>query len=448
MDPLEAHNDQLRRAADPETPADELDALAHNLLLQATIARNPSASGPTLERLGNIAADFAIAEAVASHPNTPLPTLLKLARRHPAAFLANPALLLHLLEQPDFPMSIQADTLQQLVTDQAAPPGLLGVLSRHELEEIAEAARMHVSLAGEAGADWAEQLEEAIWGIKIPQSSTQIPTLLAMGAVPRWLIPPLLISDSIALRQAAAASPATPPELVETVLRAGSEADLTTEAPPDPTLEPRWLERLARGGVWSSGLAAVHPNTPPALLTRLSGHSSGRIRRLVATNPKLPPGAMPRLASDKDRHVRLAVARNPNAPGPVLARLAQDRAPGVIAAAAAHPNLPLDVLERLASHAEWEPREGVAKNPVTPPRILELLADDGERSVVFATARHPSLPEHVIVKLSQHSIIGVRTISEQRLKNLPPPPPPPEAPARQETASGGSAPAHRLPPPP
>ena len=87
-------------AQDPEATSETLLSLldkddATNRLL----ARHPRASADLLEKLSH-SSDKATRQAVASHPNTAPPTLVRLGQQFPKEFLANPALDLLLMASP------------------------------------------------------------------------------------------------------------------------------------------------------------------------------------------------------------------------------------------------------------------------------------------------------------------------------------------------------------
>jgi hypothetical protein len=117
--------DLRAEAAALHTPAERLRELARRPALAPIVASNPGAGADLLRELGSIddhtpfatfAARVPVARvaahqllaggnptlaAVASNPNTPVETLLRLAGAYPEQFCANPALPLLLLENPN-----------------------------------------------------------------------------------------------------------------------------------------------------------------------------------------------------------------------------------------------------------------------------------------------------------------------------------------------------------
>jgi hypothetical protein len=94
-------------------------------------------------------------------------------------------------------------------------------------------------------------------------------------------------------------------------------------------------------------VVAGNPNTPGAVLNRLSADTSPSIRRAVAINPKTAPELLKRLACDQIGEVRLAVTENPNAPLDILIALSADHDVDVRYGIAENPHLPENLLFKL-----------------------------------------------------------------------------------------------------
>ena len=65
--------------------------------------------------------DETIRKAVARHPNTPLEAVLRLAEKHPAAVLENPARSVWSVEQPGFLSEASPEALAALLRQEMAP---------------------------------------------------------------------------------------------------------------------------------------------------------------------------------------------------------------------------------------------------------------------------------------------------------------------------------------
>ena len=89
----------------------------------------------------------------AQDPNTSPEVLRPLARRYPVAFCSNPAAPLFLLENPLF-FHFHFVRLMQILRDENLPRWLVEHLALHRAACVAEAAGMHVALAGEATEPW------------------------------------------------------------------------------------------------------------------------------------------------------------------------------------------------------------------------------------------------------------------------------------------------------
>ena len=374
-----------REAADPRTAPERLRELAQDPLLAPIVASNPAANAQLLRALAEGDGTQTRA-AVTSHPNAPLDLLLQLAGEFPAAFCANPVLPLLLLEQPDLPARMGADALRSLLRYAGVPVGLLRWIAAHAPPPEAEAARLHIALAGEAGADWTEHARAALWKVPPPSYSDLLLELLTLGAVPAWLLEMLAAVGDPEVREAVARSPHTPRALLRSLRRAGASGDLRAYAWPNQPSDPEILAWLAAGGVYARRVAARNPWTPAPVLARLAADPDRSVRQGVARNSATDPGLLTRLAADRAPDVRQLVARHTSAPQ-LLERLSRDRSRDARFAVARNPHTPQAALERLAVDSDRAIRQGVARNPNTPPAILARLADDVHPRVRAAARR-------------------------------------------------------------
>jgi hypothetical protein len=374
-----------REAADPQTAPERLQELAQLPQIAPIVATNPAATAPLLRILAD-STDATTRAAVAAHPNAPLDLLLHLAGELPAAFCSNPVLPLLLLEQPDLPARMEADTLRRLLGYAGVPPSILRWIAAHAAPPEAEAARLHIMLAGEAGADWPAHARTALWRAAPPSYTELLLELLSLGAIPAWLLEMLAGMGDVEVRTAVVRSPHTPRALLRPLRRAGASGDLRCYAPPAEPGDPETLAWLATGGVYARRVAARNPTTPAPVLARLAADLDRSVRQGVAQNSATPPALLARLATDRAADVRQLVARHAAAPS-LLERLARDLSRDVRLTVGRNPRTPPAALERLASDPERVVRLAVARNPAAPPTILAGLAEDAHPSVRAAIAR-------------------------------------------------------------
>ena len=374
-----------REAADPQTAPERLQELAQLPQIAPIVATNPAATAPLLRALAD-STDATTRAAVAAHPNAPLDLLLQLAGEFPAAFCANPVLPLLLLEQPDLPARMDPDALRRLLCYAGVPQSILRWIAAHAAPPEAEAARLHIMLAGEVGADWPAHARAALWKAAPPSYSDLLLELLGLGAVPTWLLEVLAAMGDVEVRTAVARSPHTPRALLRPLRHAGASGDLRSYALPAEPGDPETLAWLATGGVYARRVAARNPMTLAPVLAQLAADVDRSVRQGVARNSAAPPALLARLATDRAADVRQLVARHAGAPH-LLDRLARDPSRDVRFTVARNPRTPSTTLERLGSDPERVVRQGVARNPATPPAILARLAEDAHPKVRAAIAR-------------------------------------------------------------
>lgn len=164
-----------------------------------------------------------------------------------------------------------------------------------------------------------------------------------------------------------------------------------------------WLEEREDKEVKRS-CAATNPQTPVAILQRLSENHNPNVRKDVATNINVPVSILKKLAQDKNAGVRLAVAQNITMPlpfledTPVLERLAKDRCPDVRFAMADNgsPKMPAAILEHLSQDRNPDVRYAVARNKRTPDYVLAMLAKDKNRNVRLEVANNKRTPDYIL----------------------------------------------------
>jgi hypothetical protein len=428
-----------------------------------------------------------VRRAVAANPNTPTQVLLRLAVHFPEEVLRNPVLELLLLENPNLLAEMRPESRDRLLGSPACwpefvrwalkygeeeallalcrnpllPREALEALQSYPSEKVQQAARLHLGSQAEARA------EAALLEASTEADSAQLFDALALGLVPPWLLGRIAQAPDYALRQAVAAHPQAPPEILAQLLLDEAEEvrQAAAENPRTPQVARRFAqdlllgrplppERLLELSERTPGLRPLllsHPSFPSGALRTFAFDEDWRIRQAVARNPQLDRRLLRRLGQDPDRDVRKAVAANPAAPPDLLERLLCDAdeevrqavlanpavprqtlgwlerlrradpglSPELLARlalekpwarrwAAAHPALPEGVLESCAKDAEWQVRQAVAHNPNTPASVLALLSSDLDHDVRQAVAQHPHTPPEILLVLSQDENPEVR----------------------------------------
>jgi hypothetical protein len=273
-----------------------------------------------------------VLDAVARNPNLPIHLAPACLGKQAAALAANPALPLLLQRNPEFVLESSVSRLLRTVRRLDTPVEILQLLSQHFRPLVADAARLHVRLAGE--------VPEGAWEVLLHEELAALPVggrdwlqeLHAWGLVPEWLaerhhlkatvrpaLPRLPAPDTeiaqmpletLALRYRSGAlepseflsRPDLPDDLVRALVAEELAASCTT----------RWLVLvLAVAGVWTEAL--LHE----------CALSTNWLRRLgAAMNEKTPEKDLRRLRNDANRLVRAVATSTPSAgrgsgrPGP------------------------------------------------------------------------------------------------------------------------------------
>ena len=361
-----------------------------------------------MRRVGGVSDPAALA-ALAADPNTPAETLTLLAGICPAAFCANPALPLLLLENPALPAEFEPASLGRLLSYEAVPEELLAAVAHLARPELAHAARLHVGLAGELAGGLDAAVEAALAAVPTAPDDDLMALLLLLGLAPAWLRPRAEAAVAArpplapAPRRPAAADPAPGPDELAAMLAADSPRD-RARAAADPRLPPELLARAKTEEDWGDGDYGVYealagnPSTPAAVLVELAADRKALAtgaRRAVATNPGAPPEALALLADEYYAlDIPLLLAAHGNLPPEQRERLAAtalERAregadPLHRAVALARADAPAALLLARARSPHWVERLAVALNPAAPAEARAALVHDGNR-LVRAAAR-------------------------------------------------------------
>jgi Leucine rich repeat variant len=251
------------------------------------------------------------------------------------------------------------------------PHQLLAVLVNSPDLDVASAARLHVTWAGEIGGDVERTIDDLLKTQQIGQNDRLAVELLKLGTVP-----PYFVSQWV-----------PPDRIVESLDNPQMPVEYKIE----------FLERLAR----EDRLDIVVPvagsiDTPPQLLARLIGSVHLAIRDTARNNPSCPPEAIELIdreyeivanwdtlpaqlaisATSRWEWIRLTVAQNPFTSAETLLVLAQAEVARIRLAVANNPHTPAAVLQVLAENNEGEVRLLVAKHPHTSEETLHQLFTD------------------------------------------------------------------------
>jgi hypothetical protein len=337
----------LRDAADPATPPARLRRILD------IADRNGAGDGLGTPRR-------ALLETLAANPNCPPDVLARLTTLVPERALANPALPLAALEAPDFAQGVEEERARELMRAAGTSPLVLALLANDASRPwLAEEARLHVGLAGEAPPDGWEDEVRAFWsgyanGLPVWTECEALLDLAAVGMrAPLW--EPAATWPLFASRHAR-----------------------TYRVALNPETPRRRLEALARRAVRIRSAAlrvalAVNPSTPEAVRARLPRRFSGVT--LVPTADTKAAHALCREALRRGAHSRSSEGM------PLLTYvLLADTAPPAVTVRHRRAALADDWRLRLAAALTLPP--GVPAGA----RLRALLAGDGNRLVRAAAA--------------------------------------------------------------
>lgn len=231
------------------------------------------------------------------------------------------------------------------------------------------------------------------------------------------------------LRQAIAANPNTPSEILERWASGLSDRTAEGVALSNPGLSTRAIQSFATGyrrnwlGTFQQEALWSNPAIPESLI--LSKPEGTAATRGIAKNTATPGFVLGKLAAaGSDIGVRCLVARNPSTPASVLVELAraseEDIEYGIGASLLRNPSLPREAVEMLLTHTSMRPR--IAASIYTPRDILVQLTSDSDPIVRDAAGCNPMTPESAVLELvddeAVQSLYTWGDIQRSRSKNL------------------------------
>ena len=454
-----------QQAASEEVSPQRLEELSKiNVELARIVAQNANAS-PGLLRIFSSSSDNIIRKNVAGNPNTPTEILLELGAEFPRELLNNPVFSLLLLENPNFVADIPLVTLISLLKLDEVPTQFLELATSHDdVEvlltiamnpktpktallaltqiqniEVAEAARKHVTLAGEMQQGWNQAAIAAMQTTNLPRDRQSEMYLWAIGAVPKYLLKTLdaevrlhiaeslntseqvleiLATDSYSrVRAMVAQNPRTPLNIVEDLM--GDVSDIVRDAVACHPLTPLILHQQFQLQLE----ATENPVTSEDILRQLSTSQWMRIRLGVAAHSNTPGDVLLRLARDEDVMVRKAVALNVNSSAETLEQLATENDAWIAKIIAAHPNnrVKIGFEERKTTIYDYINTARAQGIPIMPsyavydPQMLTAMAESSNYDTRQRVAQHPNTPIHVLEKLVDEEN---NSILETALSNL------------------------------
>ncbi len=263
------------------------------------------------------------------------------------------------------------------------PRSLLEILVNSADAQVAEAARLHVNLAGEITDGWQQAVDEILQQRQLGQNDRLAVELLKLGTVP-----PCFFSEWV---------PAEPliQGLRNPQMPLRYRLQLLQRLAQEPTLEPRLQ-------------VAESPETPLAVLEQLAGDLELPVRLAVKFNPSCPPPLIELVEG------QYAVASDWNTDSEQLAMLGQSRWAWVRLAVAQNPSAPAETLMQLAGDAVYKIQLAVAKNPETPADVLAVLAEHQDKAIQAAVAEHGNATEEIL-----HQVFPTQQQLLKRRENLP-----------------------------
>lgn len=402
------------------------------------IANNSNTPPEQLRKLAD-SSDAITRSYIAANPNTPTEVLLLLCGEFPAQFLNNPILSLLFLENPHVFNTIAIDNLLVLLQQEKVPvfflewaatqpkpeiqlavamnaqtpKPILETFVDSQWSKIAEAARLHVSLAGEMLEGWDEAAKAAIQSIDIIHTDwVYLEKLAKLGLIPEIAIKPLFRNlpqhelYGLKVLKAIAASAHTVPGI---------------------------LEQLTRYDDWEIRSAvACNLRTPATILAQLASDRDWLVREAVAYNPRTPTSILAQLANDGDWLVRNAVSCNPSTPIQLREQLIQAH-PSFARCNSIHHTLStssktlatlfLEIIQKSQTHASFISTPLLSRfiillHPQTPDEILAGISRSYIWLERYAIARNTSTPINTLKSLARDANRIVRATARANIRKL------------------------------
>jgi hypothetical protein len=281
--------EQQAIADDPETPRCLLESLScsEHFEIRLAVAVNPSTPSEILTQLAQEQQDW-IQQAIAENPNTPPEVLTQLATDSEQSVAVLEAIALH----PETPLPI----LEHLVSS--------------KYPRVTQAAIQNLYWATNLDPQW-----KTLYHNRLASNSPDLPSHLSQK------LENMAVHRDPEIRIKLATHPKTPPQILSQLAH---DPDIEVRLalvnnPRTPVtifgefIYPEGAEQSSKGDRIQMEIAR-NTNTPSRLLRRLATHSDPRIRQEVAANPHTPPQCLVDLAQDKSGYLWLTIYKCPHTP--------------------------------------------------------------------------------------------------------------------------------------
>jgi hypothetical protein len=465
--------------------------------LARLVASNPGATPELLRELVG-SRDAITRQNVAANPNTPTEVLLNLGEEFTEEVLNNPVFSLLFLENPniinEMPVAALRNILKQegvpvaflewgahrsdaevqlaVAMNAQTPSATLEKLAKSRYSEVAEAAMLHVNLAGEIAGGLGEAEFRAIQNTTIIREKYGffLEKVSQIGAIPYFAIQTLPKNSLLFLL--IASNPHTPGRTLEELLK-NTDWEIRHAVAANPGTPARSLALLCQDkNWWVRWEVARNPNTPARVLEHLAVREvREEVQLSVVTHAQTPVPALQKLLKSRYGKVasvarlrldwagdkkdgwleaaqeivrdldgvsleelaekslssepaswleeflsnnylwdRLEIAGDPHTPDIILEQLAKEDDFFLDWELALNRNTPGRVLQKLAENNHYLIRRDCAANPNTPASALELLGKDRDSKVCENVASNPNTPVSILEHLMIKKNPGVRQI--------------------------------------
>ena len=343
------------------------------------------------------------------------------------------------------------------------PKYILEKLTENQDKDVAEAARMHINIAGEMSQGWQEAATQGMrnaqfYGYREVHRELE---LWNIGAIDKSLLPILDTLDERDFYKQGwkrttlfyiASAPNTPEDILKQIIKSPNFRNycLALFINKNTELSESILKESLKDSNKNIREAIIYhlnisfttlqefyfqkkDNNNAEIVVSIAEDSDYKIRIKVAANPETPIEILLKLAKDRDDRVRFVVAINPNiifnldTPAETLQQLATIKDNKIAISIARHPNTPSKALSKLAKNTDRKIRLVVAQNNNSSLELLEKLLKDSNKRVReaaiislkqkqinlkfledLATAENPNTPAEILTKLATSESVSIR----------------------------------------